>query len=202
MIRTLLTALLLVAPVAAQPARPQPLRPAEAKARATQLAQAFAAICRGPDHAATATAARAAALGFRERPDKRRTGGQPDDWRTLHSEWALHPGGDEKQPPQLFLWLDEERRPDGRLFTWKCEIKLPASAGAPPRREVNLVFAAINAVLAGPAWPLQPAETPFGTVHVAERDADGVRESYAAAIGLHTLTGAPTPAAAAVIRPN
>lgn len=202
MMRPLLAALLVTAPVAAQPARPQPLRPAEATARATQLAQIFAAICRGPDPAASALAAAAQAQGFRERPARRRTSGAANDWQGLHSEWALHPAGDEQQPPLLFLWLDEERRPDGRLFKFQCELKLPASAAAPPRREVDAVFKAVNAVLAGPGWALKAAKTPFGTVHVAERDAGGVRETYAAAIGLHTLTRATTPASAAVSQPD
>ena len=203
MLFPLFAMLLLAAPAsAAEPARPLPLRPAEAPARGGQLATMFAAICRAPDRGVAAMAARAAALGFTPRPDDRREFTDTTGWRTLHEEWALHPGGDESQPPLLFVWLDEERRPTGELFDWKCEVKLPASAWAPPRREVDAVFKALDPVLAGPAWRPKAAETPIGVFHVAERDMEGRRETYTAGFGLHTLVSKPTPQPAVLTVPR
>lgn len=180
--RRLLTALALFLPAGAANAGGTD---AAVTAGATRLAHAFMAICAGPDMALPATQARAVALGFALRPDvsinsANWSGGR----RRLETLVLPGPAG---QPPLLTALLEESRRADGSLSDWRCEVTLPASAAAPPRREVEAVLKTVLPIIGPRDWPLRRIETPAGPSFVAEQRRDGLIDAYLADAGQHRL---------------
>lgn len=154
-------------------------------AGATRLGHAFMAICAGPDMALPAALARAAALGFVLRPDlsinsANWAGGR----RRLETLVLPGPAG---RPPLLTALLEESRRADGSLSDWRCDVTLPASATAPPRREVEAVLKTLLPIIGPRDWPLRRIETPAGPSFVAEQRRDGLIDAYLADAGQHRL---------------
>jgi hypothetical protein len=154
-------------------------------ARAKNLARAFMAICTGPDMGLAAMQARAASLEFVLRPDlaiasSNWSGGR----RRLETLERSGPAG---QPPLLTALLEESRRADGSLADWRCEVRMPASAAAPPRREVEAVLKTVLPIIGPRAWTLSASEGPAGRSFVAEQRQNGLIDAYLADAGHHTL---------------
>ena len=186
MYRTSLTlAAFALAGIATAAPRPEPLRMEEAPARARQMAEAFASICRNDDRSMASMKRRAEAGGFIHEPKRDRF---DIDRSVIFSEFVMPAGGDMNRPPLLFLKLVDERRADGSFIAWQCVVTLPAGSGEPDRREVDAVFNAVNAVMPGQAWKLNEGEGPLGRFFIAEQTLNGIGETFATDFGTHHLT--------------
>lgn len=203
LLRVSLLALAALVGTAAGAAPPLPLGKAETPARAAQFAQAYAAICRDADMTMAAMVSRAQAQGFVVQPEKSRTMRRAfSDNQVFTDVFALFTAGDAAKPILLFATLSETRDPAGKPVDFSCELRLPASAIAPPKAEVQAVFKAVNAVLPGQSWQLQPADTPMGRMFAAEQRGDKFSEGYVASVGTHMLARQPTPPVAFVTVPR
>lgn len=186
MYRTFLSIVILALASAATAApRPEPLRKEEVPARARQMAEVFATVCRNDDIGLAAMTRRAQASGFIHEPKRDRF---ETDGTVIFSELVLPTGGDISKPTLLFVKLVDEHRADGSSIAWQCVVTLPAGSGEPDRSEVDAVFKAVNAVMPGQVWTLNEGEGPLGRFFIAEQTLNGIGETFATNAGTHRLT--------------
>lgn len=184
-------AALILANMSAAAPPPEPLNEGEALGRATQMAEAFAGICRGSHTELTSMRAAAEAQGFTLQPERSRTNNQAFGGTVAVEHWALFSDGDDTLAPRLFARLEEWRRADGSLEVWECELVMPAGTAVPAQAEVNAVFRSINNVLPGQVWELNVDEGPMGRLFIAEQTVSGFDEAYFTFPGSHRLVRRP-----------
>jgi hypothetical protein len=187
MLRVALVLALTLPTVAASAATPPDTPAASLASRAAQLAETFVALCRSDDMGLAAFQVRARSLGFAAQPASHEVADRAFGGTVHIAQLALLTRDTEAQAPVLTARMEEDRDHNGTPGHWRCEVWMPASAEAPPRREVDAVLEAITPILGPRQWTLRSEAALQGDFHIAEQRVEGFLEAYLAADGQHRL---------------